>query len=53
MGLQSVIHAFIFRTVHKQKSLVRFFMVLPDSGSGFNKADLNIDRSRELHKVEK
>ena len=31
----------------------KFFMVLPDSRSGFNKTDLNVDRSKELHKVEK
>ena len=31
----------------------KFFMVLPDSRNGFNKANLQTDRSRELHKVEK
>lgn len=30
----------------------KFFMVLPAAGEGFNQADLKIDRSRELHKVE-
>jgi len=30
----------------------KFFMVLPDSGKGFNKADLKVDRTKELHKVE-
>ena len=30
----------------------KFFMVLPDSGSGFNKADLQLDRTKDLHKVE-
>jgi len=29
-----------------------FFMVLPDSNNGFNTANLKIDRSKELHKVE-
>jgi len=31
----------------------KFFMVLPESGRSFNKADLKIDRSTELHKVVK
>lgn len=30
----------------------KFFMVLPGSRNGFNKADLKIDRTKELHKVE-
>ena len=30
----------------------KFFMVLPESGKGFNKVDLKRDRSKELHKVE-
>ncbi len=30
----------------------KFFMLLPGSRTGFNKANLKIDRSRELHKVE-
>jgi len=29
-----------------------FFMVLPRSGKSFNKVDLKIDRTKELHKVE-
>ncbi len=30
----------------------KFFIVLPDSRNGFNKANLKIDRTKELHKVE-